>query len=142
MSGRTLRPWWIQVLFSLASPFFMVFSILKMSTTWVTILEILPCVTTGVQFPAVSDHLLFFCLLVASKPPGSQILTKVLFLSNSLPLQFDFFSRLHRYGCGSQVFKESFKATSRVLVNQLIQDLWHVKSVSLPDLPPHCQSFC
>ena len=137
------EPWWIQWLFSLSSSFLMLFSTWGMSTPWVTILEILPYVTTIVWSPVFSDHSTSLFLSLSSlQTPWSQILTKVLFLTNSLPIQFDFLSRLHCYCYGSQVFKASFKSASHVLRNQLIQNSQHVKSVSLPDLASHCQIFC
>ena len=47
-------------------------------------------VTSVAWSPDSSDLFLVFCLLVAFRLPEAQILTKVLHLTNSLPVQCDF----------------------------------------------------
>ena len=112
--GHDIHRPWMQGLFSLASSFLVLCSIVGMSTPWVTILEVPPYVTCVAWSPDSSDLFLFFCLLVASRLSEAQILTKVWLLTNFLPVQCDFPPRFHHYCYGSQVFEECFKTTSHI----------------------------
>ena len=60
--GHDIHRPWMQGLFSLASSFLVLFSIVGKSTPWVTILEVPPYVTCVAWSPDSSDLFLFFCL--------------------------------------------------------------------------------